>query len=225
METFVSMLVAPIMMLLHTRFVISTLLGEKVTWEAQEREDRGVTLREAFSVHASHTLAGLIMGGVAWLWTPDLLPWLLPVLAGLVFSIPLAMLLGSVKVGEFLARRRVLTIPEEVNAPPVVKYQRDALAIPRVITRTTSDPADIFASVLQDPAFYALHMGILRATESDLVVSPEQFEQAKRLIAAGPMAVASAALRRAVLNDLRLMEMLHIRMRTQLPPAHSVLVE
>src|SRR6266478_1140213 len=96
METFVSMLVAPIMMLLHTRFVISTLLGKKVTWEAQEREDRGVTLREAFLAHVSHTLAGLIIAGVAWLWTPDLLPWLLPVLAGLVFSVPLAMLLGSV---------------------------------------------------------------------------------------------------------------------------------
>jgi membrane glycosyltransferase len=224
METLVSMLIAPIMMLLHTRFVISTLLGKKVTWEAQEREDRGVTLREAFLVHVSHTLAGLIIAGVAWLWTPDLLPWLLPVLAGLVFSVPLAMLLGSVKVGRFLWRKRLLTIPEEANPPPVVQYQRNALAVPTPQTRTTSDPKDIFTSVLQDPAFYALHVGILRATESDLPVSQEQLEQLKGVMSAGPVGIVPAELRRAILSDSRAMEHLHVQMRTRLRPAHSVLL-
>jgi membrane glycosyltransferase len=223
-ETLISMLVAPIMMLLHTRFVISTLLGKKVAWEAQEREDCGVSLREAWTVHAEHTLAGLILGGIAWLWTPDLLPWLLPVLAGLVFSIPLAILLGSVKVGKFLARRRLLTIPEEGNPPPVVQYQRDALAVSQLLTRPTSDSTDIFTSVLQDPAFYALHLGILRATESHSPISSGQLEQVKLLMNAGPVGVLHSELRRAILSDGKLMEALHVQMRSHLPQAHSVLL-
>ncbi len=89
-EAIASMLIAPILMLLHTRFVASALLGTKVKWVAQCRKDSGVSLRSAFAVHYPHTLCGLAIGGIAWFWAPGLLLWLLPVLAGLVLAVPLA---------------------------------------------------------------------------------------------------------------------------------------
>src|SRR5256885_7791940 len=43
-----SVLLAPSMMLFHSTFAAQTLLGKAVSWNAQDRSDRGVTLREAF---------------------------------------------------------------------------------------------------------------------------------------------------------------------------------
>jgi membrane glycosyltransferase len=234
-ETFASMLTAPIMMLLHTRFVISILLGVKVTWTAQRRDDCGVPLREAFRTHYPHTLAGVVLGGIAWLWAPDLLPWLMPVLAGLVLSIPLAMVLGSVKIGKWLADRGLLTIPEEVAPPRVLQYQHDALTVNNSEMETSSDvkspemetgvdPGDIFGWVLRDPAFYALHVGILRATDSSVPISPAQFQQIQDLIHQDAQAVAPADVRLAVLSDWRALEALHIRKRSD-PPARSILLK
>ena len=222
-ETFLSMLIAPIMMLLHTRFVISTLLGKRVTWNAQHRSDCQVSLPEAFTVHFSHTVAGLVIGGIAWFWAPGLLLWLLPVLAGLVFSIPLAMLLGSVKIGKSLACRGLLTIPEEVVPPPVLKYQHDALSAHSPDLTTAPDRADLFDLVLQDPAFYALHVGILRATESHAPISPQQFRQIVHLMSTGALAITPAELQSAVLNDWQTMETLHIFLRSHVPQTHSIL--
>src|SRR5581483_4019103 len=127
-ETLTSMLVAPVMMLLHTQFVAATLLGKKVRWSAQNRDDGGLALGDAVAVHYGHTLLGLAGATVAWLWAPALLPWLAPVLLGLLSAIPLSLLLGSVRAGRSLARRRLLLIPEEVAPAGVLQYQQAALA-------------------------------------------------------------------------------------------------
>ena len=42
-EQLFSMLLAPIMMVFHSTFVLTTLAGRPVTWNAQDRGDRGVT--------------------------------------------------------------------------------------------------------------------------------------------------------------------------------------
>jgi membrane glycosyltransferase len=141
-----------------------------------------------------------------------------------VLSIPLAMLLGSVDIGKSLARKGLLTTTEEVIPPPVLKYRRDALAVKRPGAQTAFDRADVFALVFKDPAFYALNVGILRATESHVPISPQQLQQAKQLMSTDAMATAPAEFRRAVLSDWRTMESLHILVRSHLPPVHSVLL-
>ncbi len=160
-ETVASTLLAPIMMVLHSRFVILTLLGKKVAWRAQERDDCGVSLRAAAAMHFTHSLAGLAAAGLTWLWAPSLLLWLLPVISGLVLSIPLAMLLGSVRVGKLLARHGLLTIPEEVALPSVLKYQSETRNCIAPEPKGHAESTDVFTAVIQDPAFYALHVGIL----------------------------------------------------------------
>lgn len=226
LEMVLSMLIAPIMMLLHTRFVVSTLLGTKVKWSAQQRDDRGVSLASAFAVHYPHTLAGLAIGGIVWAWAPDLLPWLLPVLAGLVSSIPLAMLLGSVSAGNALARRGLLTIPEDIDAPPVLQSQREALSRGAAGapsgTAATAEAIDVFEAVLRDPAFYALHVGILRATESHVPLADEQREQVQSVFEGRCESIAPE-IRRVVLGDSRILEALHLHVRSHLPATQSVL--
>jgi membrane glycosyltransferase len=221
-ESIVSMLVAPIMMLLHTRFVVSTLSGKKVKWTTQPRDDRGVPLGVALAVHYPHTLFGLAAAGIAWVWAPGLLPWLLPVVVGLLLSVPLAMLLGSVRVGNALARAGLMTIPEETNPPQVLVHQRDALAGTGAKKRAATGASSFF-SLIRDPTFYALHVGILRATESDTPIPPRQARELKRLLREGTLAAATADLRRAILNDWRALESLHMLARSHLPRARSAL--
>ena len=56
-EQLFSMLLAPSMMLFHSTFVLTTLAGRSVSWNAQPRSDRGVTLREAFQRQKWHLVA------------------------------------------------------------------------------------------------------------------------------------------------------------------------
>lgn len=218
LETVMSVLIAPIMMLLHTQFVVATLLGHKVSWNAQSRSDRGVSFRDAIAVHYLHTLFGLAAGFGLWLWAPGLLPWMSPVLLGLVISIPLSMFLSSVNLGQHLASHGLLLTPEEIERPSILKYQRDAL------TGVSSDRQKLFGSVLYDPAFYALHVGILRATDSHVPASSERLESAIKALSSSGAESVPLEVRRAILNDARALERLHVHARSHCSSARSTLV-
>lgn len=218
LETIVSVLIAPIMMLLHSRFVISTLLGQRVGWNAQPRDDRGVSLRDATAVHLPHMLIGLAIGWIVWLLVPGLLLWLSPVLLGLVLSIPLSMLLGNVKVGRRLADWKLLLIPEEMLLPPILQWQREAL------DRVRPAGSSLFDSVLYDPAFYALHVGILRATDTNVSISEERLHGVVKALDNSGAQEVSPDDRRAVLNDLRALERLHVHTRSHRAPIRSALL-
>ncbi|MHB8902234.1 MAG: glucans biosynthesis glucosyltransferase MdoH [Thermoguttaceae bacterium] len=209
-ETAASVLTAPIMMLLHTRFVISTLSGQKVVWNAQPREDRGVPLRDAVAIHYTHTLFGLAVGLALWYLTPDLLPWMSPILLGTGLSIVLSMCLGSAAWGRRLAGWKLLMIPEEIEEPPLLQAKQKELL------RFKTDRSRLFDAVLYDPAFYALHVGILRATESRAAMSREQREAVERSLRSSDTRSLPAAVRRAVLNDAEAIEELHVLARSRL---------
>lgn len=218
LETTTSILIAPIMMLLHTHFVVSTLLGHKVSWNAQSRDDRRVSVRDAAAVHYPHTLFGLAVSFLVWRLAPGLLPWMSLALVGPVLSIPLSMLLGSVRVGQRMARWKLLLIPEEQQRPAVLQWQRQALP-----GSPTAGP-NLLLCVLYDPAFYALHVGILRATDSHVPVADEQVEGVWQAVLRADIEHVSNDVRRAVLSDANALETLHIRLRSHLAPRRSILL-
>ncbi|MEZ5936523.1 MAG: glucans biosynthesis glucosyltransferase MdoH [Alphaproteobacteria bacterium] len=124
-ETLLSALYAPIMMLLQCRQLYDILRGRDSGW-ATQRRDGGTSWGEAFRVHRWHTAIGLLLAVGAFLVSPILLAWLSPILLGLVLSIPLSRMSGSVAIGRMLLRLRLLRIPEEVDTPEVIA-RRDAL--------------------------------------------------------------------------------------------------
>jgi membrane glycosyltransferase len=117
-EQLFSTLLAPSMMLFHTAFVITTLAGHPVTWNAQDRGDRGITFREAFSRHKWHVLIGLVWGGVIVAIAPRYIWWMSPILIGLLLSIPLTMLTSLSSAGVWARKRGLLLTPEEIEPPP-----------------------------------------------------------------------------------------------------------
>ena len=101
LETATSVMVAPILMAFHTVFVVTTLLGHRVQWNAQSRDENGQAFWAAVAVHWKQTAAATVVAVIVWMLAPQMLPWLSPILAGLLLAVPLSILLSSVAVGRF----------------------------------------------------------------------------------------------------------------------------
>jgi membrane glycosyltransferase len=133
-EQLFSMLLAPSMMLFHSTFVTQTLLGRSVSWNAQVRTDRGVTLREAFRRQKWHLALGLAWGAIMLRIAPQFFWWLTPVLIGLVCSVCLTAWTSRISAGALLRRWGLLLTPEETEPPPeLVTLSRANLEAPEAV--------------------------------------------------------------------------------------------
>ncbi len=118
LELLFSMLLAPVRMLFHTRFVVAAFLGWAISWKSPPREDSETSWGEACRRHGGHTLLGLVWGaGVYWL-DPSYLWWLLPIVGSLILSIPLSVFSSRVSLGRRFRHAKLFVIPEEVDLPP-----------------------------------------------------------------------------------------------------------
>lgn len=127
-EQVFSTLLAPSMMIFHTTFVISTLAGKPVTWNAQDRGDRGITFMEALDRHKWQILLGIGWGAAILLMAPRYIWWMMPILSGLILSVPLTMLTSRSSVGKWMRRRGLLLTPEESNTPAELLGLEERLA-------------------------------------------------------------------------------------------------
>jgi membrane glycosyltransferase len=125
LETLFSTLLAPVMMLFQTLFVVSTLLGRGISWEAQPRDERGLTWHEGIVRHAGQTIFGILWAIVVLAIAPDFFWWLTPVLAGLILAIPLSVWSSRSDLGQWLKREGFFLTPEETDPPiELVRLER-----------------------------------------------------------------------------------------------------
>jgi membrane glycosyltransferase len=117
-EQGLSILMAPIMMLFHSEFVLRALLGRSVGWEAQPRGDRGISWHESMLRHRWHVAIGLIWGCTILFLAPDFIWWMLPVVVGLLIAVPFTTLTSRSELGVALRNRGLLLTPEETAPPP-----------------------------------------------------------------------------------------------------------
>ena len=201
LETVASVLIAPVMMLDHSRFVLTTLIGRRVGWNAQDRDDGEVPLADGLEQRRGYLWAGLVLATITALTAPSLLVWLSPIIAGLVLAPVTTSLLGSSRLGELLRDRNLLLVPEELEPPTVYQLREQAVRSPL--------PAGTFRDVISDPGFYALHVGILEQTGGH---RRTQTELRRDVLEAGPGAIGllSPECRRAVLSDRQLLQELHV---------------
>jgi len=87
-ETFLSGLIAPVMMIFQSTAVGEILLGRDAGWQVQRRDDGGVPRRELIRKYALPTSIGLAMALSAYVVSLPLLLWMAPVILGLWLSIP-----------------------------------------------------------------------------------------------------------------------------------------
>jgi membrane glycosyltransferase len=121
LETLFSAMLAPVMMLFHTGFVLQILVGSAIDWKPQRRQAGASALAETARRFGWVTVLGLAATAASAWATPELFYWLIPVLAGLVFAIPLGLLSGDERLGDRLRALRLLPVVEEACPPPVMR--------------------------------------------------------------------------------------------------------
>lgn len=145
LESVVSILLAPVRMLAHSRFVLEALLGLQLSWGGQHRSG-DTSWRSALLMHGGGVLLGIAWGVASWWLRPLYFYWSLPVTLPLVLAPLVAVLTGRTPSDERLVRRRLLMTPEDRSPPPVIAdlatlTPADADAAPNGLDRSLRDPA------------------------------------------------------------------------------------
>lgn len=161
-EIAASIVIAPIFMAFHTRFVLTTLAGRSVQWNAQQRTEVGTGLHDAVHAHGAQTIVGVALALVSYHFAPGLFWWLSPVFVGLIFSIPISMIISNRKLGELAQRAGLLLIPEEVKVPRVITRLHDAEPHYVALVQSIRD-TDPITHLLHDADLLDLHLRVLRA--------------------------------------------------------------
>ena len=166
LEHVLSAIVAPILMVFHTRFVIEVLSGRTVAWNPQSRDaGDGVDWGGIVRAHWMHTAIGILWAFVALRIHPVFFWWLTPITFGLIASAPLSALLSWGGAGQALRMIGVFLTPSEVDRPRVVAHVERTLAFAR---RRIIDPPELlrahygFLQVVLDPYINAVHVSLLR---------------------------------------------------------------
>lgn len=154
-ELVFSALLAPAMMLLHSRFVATNLLGRSVGWDPQNRDATGIPLMSAIWMFRWHVLIGIVWGGAAYWFNPGFFWWMTPVVAGMVLVPVLASLTSRLDVGEAAMRAGLFVTPEEAAPPRELARVSELEAIP------APDRSQGLLKILEDPVSSALHAALV----------------------------------------------------------------
>jgi membrane glycosyltransferase len=221
-ETIFSTLHAPLLMLWHTRFVLTNLAGISVGWTTQTRTADGTAWVYALQRHWGHTLIGVLWGWFTWKLDPGLFWWFTPVLAGMVFSVPLSVLTSRRRPGAQAKKIGLFLTPEETKPPMELVSLRARMKIHELTEDESladrSRPHAGLARAVLDPYVNAIHVTLLREKNLNPVYA-EQFnklgagtdavrELGEKLLAFGPEKLKSSE-RMAVMADQRVMVWLH----------------
>ncbi|MEW9797743.1 glucans biosynthesis glucosyltransferase MdoH [Alteromonas sp. CYL-A6] len=116
LEAIMAMLIAPLMMFYHSYFILSVLVGHKVSWEAQARDGATVPWRVSIRYTQLMSCLAVCWGVTTWYFTPSLFYWLLPVLLPMLLAAPLIRL-----TSHRLAGAQWMTTDNAVSPCKVIK--------------------------------------------------------------------------------------------------------
>jgi len=219
-ETIFSTLHAPLLMLWHTRFVVTNIAGISVSWTTQKRSADGTDWLYAAQRHWGHTLIGLAWGWFTWKLDPGLFWWFTPVLAGMVFSVPLSVLTSRRSLGARAKSAGLFLTPEETKPPVELVSLRSRMKIHELTEDDTPRcrvHAGLAAAVL-DPYVNAIHVTLLREKQLNPVYAEHLArigagtdavrDLGEKLLASGPEKLSPSE-RVTVMADQRVMVWLH----------------
>jgi membrane glycosyltransferase len=117
MEMLFSMLLAPVRMIFHTRFVLAAFLGWAATWNSPQRDDDSTPWSEAVKRHGPQTLLGFLWAVLVVSLNPSFLWWLIPIVGSLMLSIPVSVISSRTNLGLQARDEKLFLIPEEYSVP------------------------------------------------------------------------------------------------------------
>jgi membrane glycosyltransferase len=142
LECVFSTLLAPVVMLSHSWFVLSILCGRTTGWGAQQRDDRALPLWFVMRMFAPHTLIGIAATFAVYHYLPGEFWWFLPFLVGMSLAIPLVYFSSSLRLGNFARRLGFFQTPDEIGGMNILKRLRAIMSkrtnLPRLSTETAA---------------------------------------------------------------------------------------
>jgi membrane glycosyltransferase len=154
-ESVFSTLLAPVVMLQHSWYVGSILMGISTGWGAQQRQDRALPLDFVARNYMPHTLVGIAATMLLFVNARQSFGWFVPLLLGLLAAIPLVQITSSLKLGEALRRGGWFLIPAETILLPILG-RAHALAAAH-----QGEESDAPRLVLDDAGVRGLHLALL----------------------------------------------------------------
>ncbi len=116
-ETVFMMLLAPVIAFALTVFMIGLLFGRSVKWNGQTRDAYRLTWRTTAIGLWPQTLYGFGLVSIFAVGMPGILPWVAPMVAGLILAVPLAVLSAAPEIGARFQRWGMCATPEELETP------------------------------------------------------------------------------------------------------------
>jgi membrane glycosyltransferase len=154
LEALFSTLMAPIVMLQHSWYVVSILMGMATGWNAQTRTDGALPLGLVARKFAPHTLIGTAATIFLWQYASGSFDWFIPLLAGMLLAIPLVVFSSSPLLGRLARDENLFLVPSETHGSPVLRRAHELAAQQETL------PADPLL-VVENPAVRALHLALL----------------------------------------------------------------
>ena len=125
-EIVASVILAPVMMVFQTGFVVSILSGISVRWDAQARDSRRIGIAQALRSHATNLAFGGVLALIVLTLAPQSTMWFLPLILGPLLSPLLTTVTSSRTLGQAFARRGIFMTPEETNPAAEIVPLQDA---------------------------------------------------------------------------------------------------
>lgn len=197
LELVVSLVLAPLMMLAHTTFVLEVATGAAVGWGPQRRVAEGAFAAAVDARSLLATALGVTATLVTSVLAPSALPYVLPIALPWALAIPIAAALGSEAAGRALARAGILGTPVENAPPPVVR----ALDARRGYYH--ADHASRFRDLVLDPVLCARV-----CADAEREEAPVDDELVARAVEVGPAGL-DVVERDALLGSSRALRALH----------------
>ncbi|WP_041720155.1 glucans biosynthesis glucosyltransferase MdoH [Pseudodesulfovibrio piezophilus] len=180
LEVVFSALLAPIRMLFHSKFVCMILLGKKIGWGTQQRDDKKTPWLDALRFHGGGTFFGLLWGGIVWLYSPEFFWWISPIVIPIVLSVPLSVITSRRDLGQWLRKKRLLLIPEETEpAPEIIQVSRFTQEMEEAPVFLDLPREAGFLRAIIDPRINALRRSLL--TRHTRQVGPAEISRRNQL--------------------------------------------
>jgi membrane glycosyltransferase len=223
LEVIISTFLAPTRMLFHSYFVVTTLIGLKVGWNPQNRDnDKGLSWGSAIRFHWFGSLLGLVWGLAIYLISPGFFVWLSPVAVGLVLSIPLAVYSSRLSLGALSRKLGLFLTPAETRPTP------ELLALAAGLNReTTLESLNIpfsepFTRLVVLPQVLAAHLYIFRRRRKKFPAIQKRLDDVlAKALQKGPASLSPKE-KKLALNDPETLLKLHQEV-WRLPPERSKL--
>ncbi len=205
LESLFSMLMAPVRMLFHTRFVLTALLGRAIQWRSPSRDNSDTPWGDAVRHHGVQTLIGAVWAVGVYYMEPTFLWWLAPIVGALMVSIPVSVFSSRVSLGRWCQHARLFRIPEETHPPRVLR--RMVRHLKRMRAQQAAAPT--FVQVVVDPMANALGCALATSRHgASALLRRRREERVRAVVTENPIKVKPAT-QLNFLDDPVLLSMLH----------------